>query len=158
MRYYIAVELATKPFIFFQGVANTEAELIALNLQGNPLVLEEVNIPAFQFGVSPLKIVSGQLEQRTQAEMDAFEAEYNHELALFNQTQKKADVQTKTFSYLGINFPMSDAADLYYRALQNQVPAIANVQAVDRVVPITAAEIPAFIGEYYKQVLIEMTP
>ena len=158
MRYYIAVELPTKPFIYFQGVANSEAELVALNLSGNPLVLEDANIPPFQFGVSPLKIVNGQLEQRTQAEMDAFEVEYNHQMALFNQVQKKADVQTKTFTYLGISFPMSDAADLYYRALSNQVPASANVQAVERIVPITAAEIPAFIGEYYKKVLIEMTP
>lgn len=158
MRFFLAKELTSKPFIYFQGVANSEAELVALNLSGHPLVLEDVNIPPFQFGVSPLKIVNGQLEQRSNAEMSSFEEEFNSRNKILELASIKRDLQERTFEYRGLEFPMTDAADLYYRAIAHVLPPIVNVVATTQVYQMNDSDIPSFLEAYYNEVYNQMTP
>lgn len=158
MRFFLAKELPTKPFIYFQGVANSEQELVALNLSGHPLVLEDVNIPDFQFGVSPLKIVNGQLELRTTAEMSSFEEEFNIRNKILALDSKKRELQDRTFEYRGLEFPMTDAADLYYRAIAHVLPRVVNVVATTQVHQMNDSDIPAFLEAYYNEVFNQMTP
>lgn len=95
MRYFKAIEKPTKPFITWHSWANSLQELTQMQEQNNPLILPETQVPAFEFGVCPLKIVNGGLEQRTTVEMEQFELEYTNLLA-----QKEIEFKRKELKEL----------------------------------------------------------
>jgi hypothetical protein len=149
MRYFKAQELAFKPLIAWYSGTFTE---------GDPLVLPEDEIPANVYGVCPLKIVGGELVARTAPEMTAFEEEYDLETALRTQERKIDDINTATFTWALSEYPMYESARLRYLAMKELNPVSMNVQAVDRVVLIVAADYPAFLAAYYTQLLTLTTP
>ena len=99
MRYFKAVEIEQKPFIFWNGVANDIAELAELELFKDPLILPEDSIPNLIYGVCPLKIVSGELVERTESEMLAFQAQWEEYEFLREQSQLINNVNQGTFTY-----------------------------------------------------------
>lgn len=144
MRKFKAQSLVEKPFIaWYTGT-------FAVN---DPLVLDEANIPAFQFGVCPLKIVNGALVARTTAEMNAFEAEWLAEQKLRVQAQAADLIENETFMFQMILYPMNRSAHLRYLAMAHRRPAVTNLQAVDRVIPLAQADIDGFMEAFYDKML-----
>ena len=153
MKYFKANSLITKPFVYFQSVANSQAELIQYGLNNDPLVLAENLVPAFQFGVCPLKIVNGALVPRTTAEMNAFEAEWLAEQKLRAQAQAAEGIENETFMFQMILYPMNRSAHLRYLAMAHRRPAVTNLQAVNRVIPLAQADIDGFMEAFYDKML-----
>jgi hypothetical protein len=141
MKRYKAIEIPTKPLIIWNSGT------FAAN---DPLVLREDEIPAYQFGVCPLKIVGGELVERTELEMDAFEVEFVREQALKAQAATADAVEEGFFMYGGVNYPMNQAAYLRYLAMANKRPATTNLQSIDGgVVALALADIDAFMEAFY---------
>jgi hypothetical protein len=76
MVYFKAIELVEKPFIQWDSVAFSLLELQELKLEDDPLILEEIKVPNFIYGVCPLKIEKGELVKRSLQEMTIFENEF----------------------------------------------------------------------------------
>ncbi|AMA49001.1 hypothetical protein [Flavobacterium covae] len=107
MIYFKAKELEAKPFVQWESVALSLKELQTLGLEGDPLIMSEDSIPDFMFGVCPLKIVDGQLVERTDVEMDVFEKEFNS--PSLESIQKEASelvLKISTFKKLGENYSL----------------------------------------------------
>ena len=121
MRYFKAVEIEQKPFIFWNGVANDIAELAELELFKDPLILPEDSIPNLIYGVCPLKIVSGELVERTESEMLAFQAQWEEYEFLREQSQLINNVNQGTFTYDSEIFPMDERSRILYNAISNIV-------------------------------------
>lgn len=117
MRYFKALEIATKPLIIWNLVASTTAEYESLGFDSDPLVLEETEIPAFLYGVCPLKIVAGELVDRTVPEMEVFQDEFEVKTAIADFRLKVSDLNTETFTYDGNEFMMDEASRIYYQAI-----------------------------------------
>lgn len=79
MRYFKAFEKKNKPFLKWELWANDEAELKLIGDKEINLIIPETDIPEFSFGVSPLKIVEGELVKRSDEEMKKFEFEFLQE-------------------------------------------------------------------------------
>lgn len=121
MRYLKATEIAFKPFIFWNGVANSIEELTDLGLEYDPLVLPEKEIPTNIYGVCPLKIVAGELVERTESEMLAFQAQWEEYEFLREQSQLINNVNQGTFTYDSEIFPMDERSRILYNAISNIV-------------------------------------
>ncbi|KGO88370.1 hypothetical protein Q765_00160 [Flavobacterium rivuli WB 3.3-2 = DSM 21788] len=145
MDYYLATEIPNKPYIYFQTTSLTEGAL----------VLPKANLPKPQFGVFPIKIVNGQLENRTPTEMAAFEAEYNLENPLRLYDVKAESLSTQTFAYKGSSYPMFLSARLYYSVMQ-QTPGDYAVRATTGMTNIAEASRLEFLTAYYTK-LKELT-
>jgi len=117
MRYFKALEVVQKPFIFWQLVASSVTELEALGLDDDPLVIQETDIPEFTYLVCPLKIVDGELVDRTVPEMEAFEAEYQVQTVISESKNKVSDLTTETFTFDGNDFFMDETSRLFYQAI-----------------------------------------
>jgi len=77
MRYFKAAEKEQKPFITWNLWAENEQELELLEDKNSPLILQEKDIPKYIYGICPLKIMEGNLVNRTQEELAQLEAEFN---------------------------------------------------------------------------------
>lgn len=130
MIYYLAQEIETKPFIFFSSIANSDEELDDSEFARSPLVMAEKDVPAFKFGVCPLKIVDGELVKRTEAEMNQFEEEFEVSKKIVTQNDYLNEVRKSTFDFDGKSFPMNDAARTYYAVLRDLNVDI-DVMAID---------------------------
>ena len=125
------------------------------------LILPEKDVPTTTFGVCPLKIVSGELVERSEAEMDAFETEYTIQEDLTAQRILLNDINSGTFDFDFGTFPMDERSRLLYDALKNTAAAIP-----DTVIPnfeskpytLTNANKAAFLEAYYAKLLELSTP
>ena len=121
MRYFKAVEIKQKPFIFWNGIANDIAELAELELFEDPLILAEDSIPKLIYGVCPLKIVGGELVNRTSLEMSDFQYEYELQQNLNEQYSLIKGINNGTFTYDSQIFPMDERSRILYNAISNIV-------------------------------------
>ncbi len=139
MKYYIATEIADKPFIFFQGT----------DLTNGPLVVAEGDVPETQFGVCPWKIVDGQLVERDAAEMAAFENQYIEAQAK-QAYQSKVNILTDDyFTYATKNFPVHDTARLYYSVIERTPGNYKVLNTTNELVDVLEADNAAFLSAYY---------
>jgi len=138
MIYYIATEIPNKPYIYWQTT----------DLKSGGLVLPESNLPKSQFGVFPVKIVGGQLENRTPTEMAEFEAQYNVEVVQRNYENKAEALKTATFSYKGLQYPMHSTARLYYKVME-RAPGAYPVQSTTTVTNLLQTANAEFLDAYY---------
>ena len=135
MKFYKAVATDDRPFIYWNGLAaNNIDDLIALGLADDPLVLPDELLPNFQYGVCPLKIVGGELVERTEIEMDAFEVAYNQRQAVAAEATKIEQINRGKFNHAGNLYPMHEAARLRYMACAFDDPANQNFMDVTGVV------------------------
>lgn len=116
MRYFKAVEIEQKPFIFWNGVANDIAELAELELFEDPLILPEDSIPKLIYGICPLKIVTGHLVARTSPEMDKYESQWEASEFLAEQKALQTAINNGTFTYDSQTFPMDERSRIFYQA------------------------------------------
>lgn len=153
MRYFKAVEIEQKPFIFWNGVANDIAELAELELFEDPLILPEDSIPKLIYGVCPLKIVDGELVERTSAEMSAFKLEYNKQLFLQDQYNKLDQIESGHFTYDSFDFPMDKRSRIFYEAFDRaRGKGNINCMTVDgELYELDPAEIDAFLDQYFQR-------
>jgi len=135
---YLATELPGKPYIFWQST----------EIKDGALILPEASIPAMQFGVYPIKIEGGQLVQRSAAEMAAFETEYNAKVIQDSYSRKADALQTATFAYKGVNYPMHLTARLYYSVMQ-RTPGDYSVLSTTGATPILQAANTEFLDAFY---------
>lgn len=118
MSYYKAREINVKPFIVWDYVAKDLEEIIELDLFEDPLVVIRTFIPPQEFGVYNLKIVDGELVERSAGELEAFEAEYNLKNKLSAQAATVKVVDSSFFVYDSKNFPMDAGSRLFYSAIE----------------------------------------
>lgn len=150
MNYLKAISLDNKPFVQWDLYATSHEELVALGLDTDPLIMPENEVPQYQFGVCPLKIVGGALEERSEAEMDAFEAEYNIEQIQAGYASKINALATETFAYGGFTFPMHETARLYYECMRYAPGSNYKVLDVDgEQQTVLTLNVAAFIDAYY---------
>jgi len=147
MSNYIATSMDNKPFIYWQTT----------DLKEGALVLSEANLPQVKFGVFPVKIVDGQLENRTPTEMADFEAQYNLENALRIYKNKSEQLATATFLYKGATYPMFLTARKYY-AIMERTPGDYAVRSTTGVTQISEAARTEFITAYYTKLKELTTP
>lgn len=146
-----AIEVEIKPFIVW--LETTEPL--------GSLVVPESEVPATQFGVCPLKIVDGELYERTAEEMEDFETEWlssqkiNEQYAIIDRLKNTA---VAFFTYGGKNFPMNDSARAYYLAIEKTTAKESyDVLTVDgSTAELISANKAAFLEAYYEK-LIELT-
>lgn len=117
MRYFKAVEINFKPFLFWNGVASSLKQLEQLELDNDPLILPETEVPATIYGVCPLKIEGGVLVERTAPEMAAFQVEFDIRKAMLANIQKIDAVAEGSFIFDGKTFPMDEVSRLYYHSM-----------------------------------------
>lgn len=143
MSRYIAVPIDTKPFIVW----------VSTNLPAEGLVVEQVNVPAPVYGVCPLKIVDGELVERTAPEMATFETEYNIEQAMKANVQRLPSINAETFLYDGKQFPMDEVSRLFYTAME-KVGGNQKIMTIDnQLYNLLDASIPAFMAAFYSRLL-----
>lgn len=161
MRYLKATEIAFKPFIFWNGVANSIEELTDLGLEDDPLVLPEKEIPTNIYGVCPLKIVAGQLVDRTSGEMSVFATEYETQENLTEQLSLLQGINTGTFNFDFQTFPMDERSRLLYDALKNTASAIPDTMIMNneaKPYELINDNKEAFLEAYYAKLLELSTP
>lgn len=114
MRYFRAIEIEQKPFIQWDCWATNDEDYKTLGLDRDPLVMAEEDIPAFKYGVCPLKIVDGQLVERTETEMLSYQAEYNQKADTDRYAGTIQDVDKGFFEFNREKFPLHPSARLLY--------------------------------------------
>lgn len=120
--YFNAIEQVIKPFITWQSVGMfTEDEFKNSAYGDDPLIVPESQIPFPYnvFGVCPLKIREGVLENRTPAEMAVFEAEYNIIMGVKAERLKIITLNESSFTYDDHGFPMDEVSRLLYQSLKS---------------------------------------
>lgn len=144
MKKYLSIEQSEKPFITF----------IETKLSSGALVLNESDVPTPVYGVCPLKIVDGELVERTSGEMAVFEAEFIAKTAVQTFANKADEINAAVFSYGANNYPMHEAARLRYYALLEQGTASFNCVNSEGVpVALTDTDIPLMISEMNKTII-----
>ena len=116
MRYFKAFEIVEKPLIKWEKWADSLAQLTAMGEEDNPLILAEEDIPAIEFGICPLKIVTGHLVARTSPEMDEYESQWESSEFLAEQKALQTAINNGTFTYDSQTFPMDERSRIFYQA------------------------------------------
>lgn len=153
MKYFKAFELEFKPFISWSKWADSLEELTAMGEDDNPLILAEDLIPEFVFGVCPLKIVDGELVERTSAEMSAFKLEYYKQLFLQDQYNKLDQIESGHFTYDSFDFPMDKRSRIFYEAFDRaRGTGDIKCMTVDgELYALDNTEIDAFLDQYFQR-------
>ena len=153
MRYFKAFETIEKPLIIWNLWADTFEKLVEMGEDDNPLILPEEDVPATQFGVCPLKIVAGELVERTVPEMEAFEEEFLLSELLVQQAQLITSINEGTFTYDSKVFPMDERSRIFYQAF-DRARGIGDVKCMTsdgKLYTLINANIDAFLDEYFLQ-------
>ena len=149
MKYFKAYPMAERPFMQWGLIAKSLAELETLGLDDDPLILAENLIPATEYGVCPLKIEGGELVERSTEEMDVFEVQFEMRNSLNNQAKKVRDLNVETFTYDDTDFPLNEAARIYYGAVNFLAANAKIMDATGAEYTLLAGNIPAFMTAYY---------
>jgi hypothetical protein len=153
MKFYKAIEIAEKPLIVWAKWADNLEQLIEMGEDENPLILPEELVPDFEYGVCPLKIVSGELVERTVPEMEAFEAEFAAAELLVQQAKLITSINSGTFTYDSKVFPMDERSRIFYQAF-DRARGTGDVKCMTsdgKLYTLTNANIDAFLDEYFFQ-------
>lgn len=158
MRFFKAIAVDVKPLIHWTCVAKNATELDMLGLSDDPLVLPEDQVPAYIYNVCPLKIVEGELVNRTPMEMSLYESEFLEKQKINNQSQISSKLENSSdafFTFLTKDFPMNQTARLHYLAIQNTTGKTEyNVMTTNGMtVEITAANKADFLEAYHEKLL-----
>ena len=153
MKFYKAIEIVEKPLIVWAKWADNIEQLIEMGEDENPLILPEELVPDFVFGVCPLKIVAGELVERTVPEMEAFEEEFLLSELLVQQAQLITSINEGTFTYDSKVFPMDERSRIFYQAF-DRARGIGDVKCMTTdgaLYTLSNANIDAFLDEYFLQ-------
>ncbi|MBF6607130.1 MAG: hypothetical protein ITG00_00130 [Flavobacterium sp.] len=137
---FIARAMAEKPYIYWE---NTSEPLT------NQLVREQESIPENVFGICPWKIEGDKLEERTEVEMDAAEAEFNLAAKVSAQLAQINAVDNGTFTFGANDFPMNQTARLRYAAIESIGGDNDVMDASGTTVSILTADLVDFMTAYY---------
>lgn len=155
MIYFKALELDNKPFVQWNSVAHSLKELQDLGMENDPLVLPENEVPAFEFGVCPLKVFEGQLVSRRQEEMDMFEQEFLQNQKLKEQGNSINAINEGTFEYNTEVFPLNETARLRYSLIKALNPkSLTVITSKGKSYILDTSEFDAFLTAYYSELLI----
>lgn len=117
MKFFKAFPQVNKPLITWHEWAKDIVELTEMGEFDNPLIVAEDNIPPYLYGVCPWKIEAGELVERTEIEMTAFEDEFIIEESKIDFAKKLLNVSSETFTFDSNEFMMDEASRLYYHAI-----------------------------------------
>ncbi|WP_264520401.1 hypothetical protein [Flavobacterium sp. N1994] len=154
--YFSAISRPDKPFISWNSVGNfTPTEFAASEYADDPLIISEDDLPnpINVFGVCPLKIVSGVLEDRTPGEMAVFETEYNIIMGVKSERLKKQAIDDDKFTYDGQQFPMDEVSRLFYLAIEKNRGNSKIKTMSNTLYSLLDANIDAFLAAYYSRLL-----
>lgn len=153
MRFYKAIEIADSPFMYWNEVAPNIDKLIEYGYENDPLVLPEELIPDQEYGIWSVKIVDGELVNRTAPEMAIFATEYNYRVLVNEQAKKINEIERGKFNHAGNFYPMHEAARLRYFAIAADAPGNQNFMTVTgTVVTVLEADLPTFLNKFYKEI------
>lgn len=157
--WYKAREITGKPYIMWDLVAKTTEEYTEL-YEDDPLVMNKADIPAFEFGICPLKIVTGSLVERTVGEMETAENEYLVKLKLGENKSLIDSIEKSSFTYDSKTFPMDQVSRLFYSGLDKAPPGgDAKCMTTDGTLyNLPNANISAFVTAFYTQLRILSQP
>lgn len=161
MRFFKAIEIVEKPLIVWVKWADNIDQLIEMGEDENPLILPEELVPDFEHGVCPLKIVGGELVNRTTLEMSEFATEHDTEQNLIEQFSLLKGINSGTFVFDMAIFPMDERSRLLYDALKNTSTAIPDTMIINfegKPYELTEANKVAFLEAYYAKLLELSTP
>lgn len=161
MKYFKAFETIEKPLIIWNLWADSLEKLTEIGEDDNPLILPEDKVPANIYGVCPLKIVSGELVNRTSGEMSVFASEYETQENLTVQLSLLQGINTGTFNFDFQTFPMDERSRLLYEALKNTASAIPDTMIMNyeaKPYELINANKAAFLEAYYAKLLELSTP
>lgn len=151
-RYYQAISKVEKPFISWLSVGDYTAEEFAeSDYADDPLVVTEADVPPYNFGVSTVKIVAGELVNYSPAEMAVFEAEFLIIDKLKSNRQSLDVLETSSFDYDGQSFPMDQASRLFYTAFEKVLGNQKLMTMSAELYTLVEADITAFMTAYYTQ-------
>lgn len=154
MRYFKAFEIDDNPeFVAFATIANSDEELELIGEVKNPLVLSEHSIPEYQFGRCILKIVDGELVQRTAAEMNFFEQAYILKEKILAQKNAVRDLDKFKFYFDHNWFYMDSAFRIRIAAVEKLNFTSSEFMNVEgNVVTISNLQFIAFSTAYYNEI------
>lgn len=104
-----AIEIADKPYIFWQSTDES----------AEGIVIQEEDIPTNQFGICPLKIVDGELVERTTIEMNEAKEEFDAANFLKAQFDKLEALNNGSFTHDSQQFPMDERSRAFYAAIDS---------------------------------------
>jgi len=134
-----ALEIEEKPFITFYTVQTYDPK--------DPFLVDSID-GLYQFGVCTKKIVSGQLVDRTPAEMAVFEAEYENRVFIYDQYKLIDSINSGEFTYDSNTFPMDERSRIFYFAIETSATDEKVMTTTGGSYALTNANIPAFIAAY----------
>lgn len=161
MRFFKAIEIVEKPLIVWAKWADNIDQLIEMGEDENPLILPEELVPDFIYGVCPLKIVAGELVERTSGEMSTFATEFATQESLTTQFALLSGINSGTFDFDMSTFPMDERSRLLYDALKNTASAIPDTMIMNfegKPYELTEANKADFLEAYYAKLLELSTP
>lgn len=156
MQFFKAILVPHAPYVRWALWAHSLDEIIAMGEQDNPLIIPDELRPEYLFDgmVCPMKIVDGELVDLNSGEVDAFEAIYEQRQAVGENSLLIKDINRGTFNYAGKTYPLHDAARARYMAIGLDTPHTNSnfMTTSGEVVTIAAADVPAFMSQFYKGV------
>lgn len=152
MQYFKAKELPGKPFLIWQSVAENEEQLKMLPNPSDPLIIKEINVPAFQYGVCPWKIQGGQYVSRTPGEMAVFQSEFEAGELVYQQEIKIGNVNKSVFDFDNKQFPMNEVARLHYKCIE-RTPGNYKITSTAGQYNLQQADNPAFLNAFYNKLI-----
>lgn len=137
-----AVELPHKPFIQWDSTDDPLGDL----------VVEQEDIPTFIYGVYTWKIVDGELVERDDPEMLAFQAEWEIANGLQSERVRLNDINLDKFTYDGNEFPMDEVSRLFYLTLEKTTPSSAKIRTMANTpYNLDIDDITAFMTAFYER-------
>lgn len=151
MNFYRAKEQDTAPFLTFEQVAGSLAELQEIGLENDPLVVDEDRLTdptnlefiSFDHGICHKRIVNGVLEDTLPGDISAAKDNLTKALNVELTKSAAAKFESRTFGFGGKSYPMNAAAMRIYAAVI-QKGADAQVMSTTGVVTLKVADLAAF--------------
>lgn len=143
-----AVPIEQPPLILWQETS----------LKVGGVVIERANKPANIYGVCPLEIVEGQLQERSQKEMDEWQVRYDAIRAAEAMNLRLVDLETQTFEYDERQFPMTHAAQTYYRAIEKVYKSHQITTTDGTTYTLAAVNIERFIEAFNLKIISNLEP
>lgn len=145
MKRFKAIGLDHKPYLHWAGT----------NEPLGALVVNEVDVPAYIYGVSPWYIVDGELVERTTLEMEAFEDEYNIQIGVKSEALRLESINKESFTYDSNDFPMDEVSRLFYTAIEKTSPANSKIRTMNNTAyNLADTDISSFMASYYEKLLL----
>ena len=158
MNYYKARQQATLPLVVFDLVATSLAQLQALGLDADPLVVDEDNLPLTTGSICHKKIFNGMLIDRDAAEINQAIANANEAKTIAQNEAKTEAIKVQEFTYNGNTFPMDETSQKRYEAVFSLPDADTDFQTKTGVVTVATADIAGMKTAYYQALRTATNP